>query len=56
MLKLLGLGVDQLYDGAGKATALQVKVTICPFETICDIGSAMINGLTIYGMKDKINN
>ena len=48
VLKSLELGVDQLYDGAGKATALQVKVTICPLVANCDIGSVVINGLTIY--------
>ena len=47
MLKSLGLGVDQLYDGAGKAVALQVKVTICSLVTCCDTGSVMISGLTI---------
>ena len=47
-MNILGLGVDQLYDGAGKATALQVKVTICPLVASCDNGSVVINGLTIY--------
>ena len=47
MLKSLELGVDQLYDGAGKAVALQVKVTMSPTLACCDIGSVVINGLTI---------
>ena len=52
MLKPLGLGVDQLYDGAGKAIALQVKVTTSPLEASCDSGLVVISGLTTYG---KIN-
>ena len=39
---------DQLYDGAGKAIALQIKVTISPLVTCCDIGLVVINGLTTY--------
>ena len=39
-------GVDQLYDGAGKAVALQVKVTTSPLEAICDTGFVVIDGLT----------
>ena len=49
MLKPLGLGVDQLYDGAGKAIALQVKVTTSPLEASCDSGLVVISGLTTYG-------
>ena len=45
MLSLVG---DQLYDGAGKAIALQVKITICPTEACCEIGLVVINGLTVY--------
>ena len=45
---LLGMGVDQLYDGAGKAIALQVKLTDSPNTTDCDIGLLVINGLTTY--------
>ena len=50
------LGVDQLYDGAGKATALQVKVTRSPSEASCDIGLVVINGLTTYEEETQILN
>ena len=45
MLSLVG---DQLYDGAGKAIALQVKITICPTVANSGIGLVVINGLTVY--------
>ena len=45
---VLSLVRDQLYDGAGKATALQVKVTVSPTEASCDNGSVVINGLTMH--------
>ena len=40
------MGVDQLYDGGGKATALQVKFTVSPLMASCEVGSVMMNGLT----------
>ena len=42
------MGVDQLYDGGGKATALQVKFTVSPLMASCEVGSVMMNGLTTH--------
>ena len=45
---LLVFGVDQLYDGAGKAIALQVKLTKVAKVVSCDNGLVVITGLTAY--------
>ena len=50
----LGMGVDQLYDGAGKAIAVQVKFTDSPNTTDCDIGLVVMNGLATHENKYKL--
>ena len=47
---VLGVGVDQLYDGAGKATAVQLKLTVLSLTASCDIGSVTMSGLTTSKM------
>ena len=41
------MGVVQLYSGDGKATAIQLNITVSPLLLNCDIGSVMMTGLTV---------
>ena len=43
---LLAMGVVQLYNGDGKAIAIQVNITVSPLLLSCDIGSVKMMGFT----------